>query len=66
LSLQVEVRADDFPRETVERLEVCSKHTTLLDLVAAKDRILLQLLKEREELLLAAQHVRTGEHTQRG
>jgi len=58
--LQVDIRADDFPRETIERLEVCSKHTALLDLVAAKDRILLQLLKEREELLVAAQHVRTG------
>lgn len=51
LCVQIEVRSDDLPREAVERLEICAKHAALLELVAAKDRILLQLLKEREELL---------------
>jgi len=40
---------DDLPREAVQRMEVCARHGSLLELVAAKDRIILQLLKEREE-----------------
>lgn len=59
--LQIEIRADDLPREAVERLEVCAKHTALLDLVAAKDRILLQLIRERDELLSQVQQLEQGE-----
>lgn len=60
-ALQIEIRADDLPREAVERLEVCAKHTALLDLVAAKDRILLQLIRERDELLSQVQQLEQGE-----
>lgn len=57
----IEIRADDLPREAVERLEVCAKHTALLDLVAAKDRILLQLIRERDELLSQVQQLEQDE-----
>jgi chromosome segregation ATPase len=49
--LQLDVRADDFERETMSRIDLVHKHGTLTDLVAAKDRIILQLLKERESLV---------------
>jgi len=47
---EVDVRADDFERETAVRLGVVSRFNALVELVAAKDRIILQMLKEREGL----------------
>jgi hypothetical protein len=39
------VAADDFEREVANRNELSSRYAALIDLVAAKDRIILQLLK---------------------
>ncbi len=44
------MKADDLPRETAVRLDALSRHGALLELVEAKDRILMQMLKEREAL----------------
>ncbi len=48
---EVDVRADDLDRETASRNDLATKYTALVDLVAAKDRIILQLLKERESVM---------------
>jgi len=42
---EVDVAADDFEREVANRNELSSRYAALIDLVAAKDRIILQLLK---------------------
>ena len=44
---EVDVAADDFEREVASRNELAQRYTALVDLVAAKDRIILQLLKVR-------------------
>jgi hypothetical protein len=43
----VDVAADDFEREVASRNELAQRYAALVDLVAAKDRIILQLLKVR-------------------
>ena len=43
----VDVGAEDFEREVANRNELASRYAALVDLVAAKDRIILQLLKVR-------------------
>lgn len=50
LLLQVDVRCDDFERETANRMEMASRYQSLVELVAAKDRIILQMLKDRDAL----------------
>jgi hypothetical protein len=45
---EIDVSADDFERETASRLDTVGRYAGVVDLVAAKDRIILQLLKERE------------------
>ena len=47
----IDVRSDDFERETASRIDLASKYQALVDLVAAKDRIILQMLREREAVL---------------
>jgi hypothetical protein len=47
IKTDVEVRSDDFQRETASRIDLASKYQALVDLVAAKDRIILQMLKVR-------------------
>lgn len=47
IKTDVDVPADDFEREIANRNELASRYAALLDLVAAKDRIILQLLKVR-------------------
>jgi hypothetical protein len=42
-----DVSAEDFEREVANRNELASRYAALVDLVAAKDRIILQLLKVR-------------------
>jgi len=42
---EVDVSAEDFEREIANRNELSSRYAALVDLVAAKDRIILQLLK---------------------
>lgn len=44
----VDVAADDFEREVANRNDLASRYAALVDLVAAKDRIILQLLKVRQ------------------
>jgi hypothetical protein len=48
LRTEVDVSADDFEREVASRNELASRYAALVDLVAAKDRIILQLLKVRQ------------------
>jgi hypothetical protein len=48
LKAELAVRADDLPREVAARLETLQQHDALADLVAAKDRIILQLLRDRD------------------
>ena len=47
LRTDVDVSPDDFEREVANRNELASRYAALVDLVAAKDRIILQLLKVR-------------------
>lgn len=46
------VKADDFERETANRADLAGRYASLVDLVSAKDRIILQMLKVRLLLLL--------------
>jgi hypothetical protein len=45
IKTDLDVTADDFEREVANRNELSSRYAALVDLVAAKDRIILQLLK---------------------
>ena len=47
IKAEVDVAADDFEREVANRNELAGRYAALTDLVAAKDRIILQLLKVR-------------------
>ena len=47
---EVDVSAEDFEREVAARNELSQRYAGLVDLVAAKDRIILQLLKVRRVL----------------
>jgi hypothetical protein len=54
----IDVRSDDFERETASRIDLASKYQALVDLVAAKDRIILQMLREREAVLRERENAR--------
>ena len=63
---EVDVAADDFEREVAARNELSHRYAGLVDLIAAKDRIILQLLKVRgrEQGIFAARAPRlTPPHT---
>jgi hypothetical protein len=45
IKTDLDARSDDFERETASRIDLASKYQALVDLVAAKDRIILQMLK---------------------
>lgn len=47
----------DFERETAARLEAARRYEALVEVLSTKDRIILQLLREKEERGKAERHV---------